>query len=88
MKFLELKRDIIGIVEKVQVTSSDTGIHNKAITVLHEQWMCLGKQKHTHITLCNLVTLYISIVHVQVMYIYIHAYSGVADCYIVCGGGE
>ena len=74
MKFLEIKQDIIEIVEKVQVTSSDTGIHNKAITVLHEQWMCLGKQKHTHITLCNLVTLYPSLsnVHVQVMYIYIH----------------
>ena len=27
----------IGIVEKVQETSSDTGVHNRAITVLHEQ---------------------------------------------------
>ena len=37
-KFLELKRVIrIGIVEKVQETSSDTGVHNRAITVLHEQ---------------------------------------------------
>ena len=37
-KFLELKRDIrIGIVEKVQETSSDTGVHNRVITVLHEQ---------------------------------------------------
>ena len=26
----------IGIVEKVQETSSDTGMHNRAITVLHE----------------------------------------------------
>ena len=37
-KIFELKRDIIiGIVEKVQETSSDTGLHNRAITVLHEQ---------------------------------------------------
>ena len=43
-------------VENVQETSPDTGMHNRAITVLDEQWMCLGKQRHTHITLCNLVT--------------------------------
>ena len=50
---------IIRIVEKVKETSSDTGMHNRAITVLHEQWMCLGMQRHTHmhITLCNLVTI-------------------------------
>ena len=29
----------IGIVEEVQETSLDTGMHNKTITVLHEQWM-------------------------------------------------
>ena len=34
-KFFELKRDIQG--EKVQETSSDTGVQNRAITVLHEQ---------------------------------------------------
>ena len=33
---LELKGNI-GIVEKVQDTSSDTGVCNRAITVLHEQ---------------------------------------------------
>ena len=27
----------IGIVEKVQETSSDTSVHNRAITVRHEQ---------------------------------------------------
>ena len=27
--------NIIGIVEKVQETSSDTGMHNRAITVLY-----------------------------------------------------
>ena len=54
----ELKRDIIiGIVEKVQETSPGTGMHNRAITVLHELRMCLGKQRHTQITLCNLVTI-------------------------------
>ena len=47
----------IGIVEKVQETSLGTGMHNRAITVLHELWLCLGKQRHTHITLCNLVTI-------------------------------
>ena len=44
---------IIGIVEKVQETSLRAGMHNRAITVLYELWMCLGKQTHTHITLCN-----------------------------------
>ena len=32
-----IKKGHIGIVEKVQETSSDTGMHNRAITVLHEQ---------------------------------------------------
>ena len=35
--------------------SLDTGMHNRAITVLHGEWMCLGMQRHTHITRCNLV---------------------------------
>ena len=43
-KFFELKKGHIGIVEKVQETSSDTGMHNRAITVLHEQWMYLGSR--------------------------------------------
>ena len=55
-KFLELKRHI-GIVEKAKETSSDSGMHNRAITVLHEQWMCPGMQRHTHITLCSMVTI-------------------------------
>ena len=46
-----------GIVEKVQETSLGIGMHNRTITVLHELWMYLGKQRHTHITLCNLVTI-------------------------------
>ena len=36
-----MKRDIaklLGIVEKVQETSLDTGMHNRAITVLHEHY--------------------------------------------------
>ena len=54
----ELKRDIIiGIVERAKETSWDSGMQDRAITVLHEQWMCLGMQRHTHITLCNLVTI-------------------------------
>ena len=59
----ELKRDIlyIGIVEKAKETSSDTGMHDRAITVLHERWMCLGMQRHTHITLCSMVTIKILI---------------------------
>ena len=44
-----------GIVEKAKETSSDSGMHDRAITVLHEQWMCHGVQRHTHITLYNLV---------------------------------
>ena len=34
---LKIQKGHIGIVEKVQETSSDTGVHNRAITVLHEQ---------------------------------------------------
>ena len=41
----------MGIVKIVQQTNLDFGI-----TVLHEQWMWLGMQKHTHIILCNLDT--------------------------------
>ena len=47
----------IGIVEKAKETSSDTGMYNRAITVLHEQWTCPGMQRHTHITLCSMVTI-------------------------------
>ena len=50
-----IKRGHTGIVEKIQETSSDTGMYNRAVTGLHEPWMSLGKQRH--ITLCNLVTL-------------------------------
>ena len=38
------------IVEKAKETSSDSGMHNRAITVLHEQWMCPGMQTHPHHT--------------------------------------
>ena len=33
----KIQKGHIGIVEKVQETSSDTGVHNGAITVRHEQ---------------------------------------------------
>ena len=46
------KKGHIGIVEKAKETSLDSGMHNRAITVLHEQWMCPEMQRHTHITLC------------------------------------
>ena len=39
-----IKKGHIGIVEEVQETSLYTGMHNKAITVLHEQWMYLGSR--------------------------------------------
>ena len=49
----------IGIVEKAKETSWNSGTHNRVITVLHEQWMCPGMQRHTctHITLCSMVTI-------------------------------
>ena len=34
-KILGIKKGHIGIVEKVKETSSDTGVHNRAITVLY-----------------------------------------------------
>ena len=37
LQMKKFKKGHIGIVEKVQETSSDTGVHNRAITVLHEQ---------------------------------------------------
>ena len=42
---------------KAKETRSDTGMHNRAITVLHEQWMCPGMQRHTQITPCSMVTI-------------------------------
>ena len=56
-KSLNLKGTYIGIIEKAKETSWDSGMHDSVTTVLHEQWMCLGMQRHTHITLCNLVTI-------------------------------
>ena len=59
MKILWIKKGHIGIVEKAQETSSDSDMHNtvcaRAIAVLHEQWMCLGIQRNTHITGNNLI---------------------------------
>ena len=50
----ELISNIIGIVEKAQQTSSDTGmilrVYACAISVLHEQWMYVGMQRHQHHT--------------------------------------
>ena len=42
----------IEIVEKVKEISTDTRMHNRAITVLHihEQWMRPGMQRHLHHT--------------------------------------
>ena len=49
----------IGVVEKAQKTSSDSDMHNTVclchIALLHEQWMCLGMQRNTHITGNNLI---------------------------------
>ena len=46
---LNFKKRHIGIVEKAK-TWSDSGMHNRAITVLHEQWMCPGSETHPHHT--------------------------------------
>ena len=59
MKILGIKKGHIGIVEKAQETSSDSDMHMIhcacAIAVLHEQWMCLGMQRNTHIMGNNLI---------------------------------
>ena len=50
------------IGEKAQETSLVTEVHNTVcftITILHEQWMCLGIHGHTHITGNNLILIYI-----------------------------
>ena len=48
-KCFKLKRDIIiiGIVEKAKETSSDSGMHNRAIIIVG---MCPGMQTHPHHT--------------------------------------
>ena len=38
----------IGIVEKAKETSSDSGMHNRPITVLHEQWISVSWNAETH----------------------------------------
>ena len=58
------------IVEKAKETSSDSGMHNRAITVLHEQWMCPGMQRHTHITLCSMIP-----ISVPFQNTYVHLYT-------------
>ena len=52
-----MKKVHIGIVEKAKQTSLNTGMHNRVTTVLHEQWICTGIQRHTHITLGSMVTI-------------------------------
>ena len=53
----------IGIVEKAQETSSDSDMHNTVLVpllyILHEQWMCLGMQRNTHIMGNNLIPIFI-----------------------------
>ena len=52
-KFLEGTQLYIGIGENVQGTSLGTGMSNTLhlchYCTLHEQWMCLGMQRHNHI---------------------------------------
>ena len=52
----KIKKGHIGIVEKAKETSSDSGCITEPL-LLHEQWMCPGMQRHTHITLCSMVTI-------------------------------
>ena len=49
----KFKRDIaIGIVEKQRKQARTlVCIYNRAITVLHEQWMCRRMQTHPHHTI-------------------------------------
>ena len=58
----------IGIVEKAQETSSVCAC---VIAVLHEQWMCLGIQRNTHITGNNLIPISVPIHFVDGSYMYI-----------------
>ena len=72
-KFFELKKGHIGIVEKAQETSSDSDIITLcayAIALLHEQWMCFGIQRNTHITGNNLIPISVPIHFVDGSYMY------------------
>ena len=47
-------------------------MHNTVcIAVLHEQWMCLGIQRNTHITGNNLIPISVPIHFVDGIYMYI-----------------
>ena len=47
-KFFELKRDIIGIVEKAQETSSDTGMHDTVCLCHYFMNVSCNAEKHPH----------------------------------------
>ena len=51
----KIQKGHIGIVEKVQETSSDTGMHNRAITVLHELCECVLESRDTPTAGNNLI---------------------------------
>ena len=66
-KFFELKKghNIIGIVEKAQETSSDTGMHDTVLVPLlyfmNSGCIYLGMQRNTHITGNNLIPISVPI---------------------------
>ena len=57
-----------------------------AIALLHEQWMCLGMQRNTHITGNNLIFISVPINLVDGSYMYIYRclqFRSLANCYIL-----
>ena len=101
-KWMKNSNGHIGIAEKEQETSSDTDMHNIvhcAITILHEQRMCLEMQRHSHITgtiwslypsppspsiASNQVDSWIEVTHVHVHAIVKGRIWGL-NCYLWCG---
>ena len=83
----KFKKGHIGIVEKAQETSSDSDMQYCVLAVLHEQWMCLGIQRNTHITGNNLIPISVPIHFVDGSYMYIYTvyrcpqFRSLANCY-------
>ena len=86
------------IVEKVQETSADTGMHNRAITVLHEvdvSWKADTTTSHCVTWPVTISSLYPPLLSV-VMYVYTHVHvhsdfriiSVKLAANLTCGEGE
>ena len=76
----KIKKGNIQDCRKAKETSSDTGMNNRAITVLHEQWICLGMQRHTH----NITLVYNNLIPLSVASISNTHWCTLCTCPCIC----